>query len=168
MPAKSRRRRKFNLRRVRVTPTLTLSTLGAATVLTGGMTAASSGPYRVISAICSWTQSTLTDGEGPITVGYAHNDYSVGEIKEALEASAALDLGDKVAQEKANRLVRVVGTFRSEPNNDLNDGRPIKTKLNWRMNVGDILNIFAYNESTGALATGTFIRSTGNLWIRDV
>jgi len=108
----------------------------------------------------------LTAGEGPVTVGYAHSDYSVTEIKEAIESALSISVGDKVAQEKANRLIRIVGEISSE-DPILNEGRPIKTKLNWFIPIGKFVNMFAYNNNSSPLTTGAIQNASGNLWVKD-
>ncbi len=115
----------------------------------------------------TWGITGLTVGEGPITVGYAHSDYTVTEIKECLEANTAISQGDKVANEKSNRLVRVVGTLGGSPNSVLNDGKPIATKLNWLITIGDQVNMFFFNEGTSSLTTGAVVNCAGNLWLQD-
>ncbi len=169
MAKKPRRRGRFNLRRVRVSTELALLTLASDTALVGSLTGAAGGAYRVISSVMTWAITKGAAGEGPITVGYAHSDYTVAEIKECLEAFASIDQGDKIAQERANRLIRVVGTISLGAGNMsvLNDGRTVKTKLNWLINIGDSVNQFAFNESTGALTTGAVTNVQGNLWIQD-
>ncbi len=108
----------------------------------------------------------MTAGEGPLTIGYAHPDYTVTEIKECLEAQAAIDLGDKVAQERSNRLIRVIGMIDAE-NDVLNDGMPVTTKLNWVMPAGQTPNLFVFNESTGPLTTGSSVKLAGDMWVKD-
>lgn len=164
--ARKGRKRKFNLRKVRVTPGVALSTLGSVTAITVGCTGSADGAYRCVSINGAWALTGLTEGEGPITVGYAHSDYSVTEIKEALEAITSINVGDKIAQEKANRLVRVVGTLNDGQSADLNDGEPVKTRLNWLIPIGKEINVFAYNEGT-TLTTGASVNMSGDMWIRD-
>ncbi len=161
------RRRKFNLREVRATPAFDLLTLGAVTVKGGNITGAGVRFYRAMIAKFTWDLGGFTAGEGPITVGYAHSDYSTTEIKEAIEVITSIDLGDKIAQEQANRLVRIVGTFRAEANSDLNSGKPISTKLNWGIAVGDSVFVWAYNDSTTQLTTGGHVNLNGSLWVKD-
>ena len=162
-----RRSRRFNLRRVRLTPELNLGTLASDTAITNSVQGGTSTNAMLIaSIIATWNLNGLTAQEGPITVGYAHPDYSVTEIKECLEAAAAIDLGDKVAQERANRLIRIVGTLDQE-NDVLNNGLPVKTKLNWKLPAGQTPNMFAFNEQTGSLTTGATIKLAGNMWVRD-
>lgn len=164
---KGRRRRRFNLRRVRLTPELALSTLASDTALLNAIQGGTSTTaMRIASIIATWSVSGMTGNNGPLTIGYAHPDYSVAEIKECLESQAAIDLGDKVAQERSNRLIRVIGMIDSE-NDVLNDGLPVKTKLNWKMPAGDTPNFFVFNESTSPLDTGASVKLSGNMWVKD-
>ncbi len=131
---KGKGRRRFTLRRVRITPELALGTLGSDTAVTALTTGVGTDTYRFMSAKLTWAIRGLAQGEGPITVGFAHSDYSVTEIKECIESFSLL-LGDKIAQERSNRLVRIVGTILTEEP-QLNDGKPISTKLNWKIAIG--------------------------------
>ncbi len=160
-------RRRYSLRQVRITPEIVLSTLASATAIVSVLTAASTSQYRAISVKATWTIRALTGNEGPVTVGYAHSDYTVVEIKEALEASLSISPGDKVAQERTNRLVRIVGTFGDADQAVLNDGRPIKTRLNWLITIGQSVNMFAFNDSGSALTTGSSVHLFGSLYVKD-
>ncbi len=164
MARKSRKRRSFNLRRVRPTPSLALTTLAASTAKSAGLTGASTSTYRAVSTNMIWIAELLQ--EGPVIVGLAHSDYSVTEIKECIESAGSIDAGDKIAQEKANRLVRMVGTLGVDEDT-LNDGKPIKTRLNWLISIGDEVNVFAYNDSGAVLTTGAIVHVTGDLWVKD-
>ncbi len=108
----------------------------------------------------------LTANDGPIVIGLAHSDYTVTEIKEALEASTAIDAGNLIAQERANRKVRIIGTM-NEVRESLNDGQPISTKLNWLMTIGKTVNLFAYNDGAALLTTGAVVALNGDLWVKD-
>ncbi len=161
-----KRRRRFNLRKVHITPAQALSTLAGVTVITTGLTGAADGAYRLVSAKGIHSILGLTAAEGPVTVGFAHSDYSVTEIKEAIESALSISVGDKVAQEKANRLVRVVGEISAaEPM--LAEGMPVSTKLNWFIPIGKVVNLFAYNNNSGALTTGGIQNFSGDLWVKD-
>ncbi len=168
MPAKYQKRKKgkrrYSLRRVRTTPLVALSTLGSTIAISQGTVGVTTDTYRIISTKLAWSLVGLTAGEGPISFGFAHSDYNVTEIKECLEASA-IDKGDKLAMEKSNRLVRLVGTFNDK--GMYNDGNPKSTRLNWLINIGDQVNIFAYNEAAAALTTGSSLHAVGDLWIKD-
>ncbi len=164
---KPKGRRRYSLRPVRITPELVLSTLGAATVLKADFVGNSDSQYRLISAIGTWTIRGLTAGEGPITVGVAHNDYTVAEIAEALVATNAISQGDKIANERSKRLVRIIGTFGPQGPGNLDDGRPIKTRLNWLFPVGERPAIFAFNDSGSALTTGASVHFMGTIYVKD-
>ncbi len=103
--------------------------------------------------------------------GVAHSDYTAAEIEEALEGTGGIDLGDKIGQERANRLVREIGAFANTPQVSggvgVNDGRPIKTRLNWKISIGDTLVLWARNASGVVFVTGSAIGATGNMWIKD-
>jgi len=79
--AKPKYPRNFQLRRVRITPQQALGTLAPVTVIRQSITVASANAYRCTSIVATWNLSFLTAGEGPITVGFAHSDYSVTEVK---------------------------------------------------------------------------------------
>ncbi len=166
--ANKKRGRKFNLRPVRFESNNPLTTVGDNLVVTAGLTGTSANGYRCKSVKSVWSLKGLTVGQGPIMVGYAHSDYSTTEIKEAIEASGAIDIGNKVAQEQANRLVRIVGQFSGDAADEtLNDGKPLKTKLNWAVGIGDEVSQFAYNDSGAPLTTGAEAGATGTMWIQD-
>ncbi len=163
---KGRGRRRYNLRRVRVSPELALTTLGTDTALIVDFATAADGTYRCMSINGAWAVSGMTAGEGPVTVGIAHGDYTVAEVKECLEQAGSISVGNKVAQEVANRLVRVVG-YAGEAEPMLNEGRPIKTRLNWLIPIGSTISMFAFNEQTSALTTGSRLNFTGDMWVKD-
>ncbi len=158
------------MRPVRVSNEDALGTLGAGIAVTASMTGAANTPYRCKSVTASWVITGSTAAEGPVTVGYAHSDYTQTEIKECLEAFASVDQGDKIARERTSRLVRIVGTISlGSGANRLNNGMPVKTKLNWLINIGDSVNIFSFNENTStALTTGAIVNHQGTIWIQDV
>ncbi len=161
-----RRRRAFNLRPVRTSVVIPMLTTGAQVALTTALTGSADGAYRCMSVKASWRSQELTDADGPLVVGYAHSDYSVTEIKEFIESSAAISVGDKVAQEKSNRLIRIVGTLGDAVDDVLNDGKLISTKLNWLMPIGKAVNAFAYNDGI-TMTTGALVRINGTMWVKD-
>jgi len=122
-------------------------------VASGGITNAPTGTMRFMSIDASYIWSGIADViDDGLEFGVAHSDYSAAEIEEALEAIESIDLGDKVAQEQANRWVRSIGTFASAINTagsaaQFNDGKPVKTKLNWKMSIGDTLVGWVRNGS---------------------
>jgi len=163
----ARKPRRFNLRRVRVSPEEPLLTAVTKVVLTQGVSGASTAQYRAMSLKGTWSISGLDAADGPITVGWAHSDYTITEIKECIEAVASISPGDKIAQEKANRLVRVVGTFVEGGDDNLNNGKPVSTRLNWLITIGQQVNLFAYNDGDTTLTTGAIVNFLGDLWVKD-
>ncbi len=110
---------------------------------------------------------------GPIMIGVAHSDYTLAEIEAFIETTGSWNETDLVQQEVAGRKIRRIGVFPSpravEDEVVLNDGKPIKTKLNWILTEGQSLQFWAYNTGTAAAATtGSVARAEGhaNLWPR--
>ncbi len=164
-----KRKRAFNLRAVRASPSLALGTLASVTAIAGPVYGNADGAYRIMSLSGTWSTENHTAGEGPIVVGFAHGDYTVTEIKEFIESGASISIGNKIANEQANRLIRRVGTFSGLLTEEtLNDGKVIKTRLNWAIPIGTNLNMFAYFDGSDAnLTTGTFVRFNGTGWVKD-
>ncbi len=111
----------------------------------------------VSSIRCTYSLSgyTVVDNVGPIMVGVAHSDYSDAEIEEWIENATSWDEGDLPAQEIANRKIRKIGSIpmvTSLAASPLNDGKPIKTKLNWIINQGQNLKFWAYNHGAAAIS----------------
>ncbi len=124
-------------------------------------------------AVYSLEQFTKIAGDGPILVGVAHSDYTDAEIEQVIENTGSWNEGDKVGQEMAKRLVRQIGIFDIPSDADevsvLNDGKIIKTKLNWILLQGQTLKLWGFNLGSSALATTTpVVRAQGhaNLWPR--
>ncbi len=121
---------------------------------------ASTDKYRLSSIEGIWSCSGLTVGDGPVLVGIAAGDYSLAEIEQCLEAATAIDLGDEIAREQANRKVRVIGLC-SHQEPLINGGQMLKTRLNWLVAIGNQPQIFAYNTSAGSLTTGAAHKFSG-------
>ncbi len=170
---RARRRRAFNLRRVRVATGFAIGALAAVDVISGAITASTTDPLRVMSVDLTYNWSdvgaAIDDG---MEFGLSHSDYTSAEIEECLEQSGSIDLGSKIAQEQANRLVRSVGVMSGNITAGggltFNEGRRKKVKLNWRLSSGDTLNLWARNGSGAVWTTGSAIVVQGDLWVKDV
>lgn len=172
--AKKRRSRRFNLRRVRINAALAAGALASLDVTSGVVINASANPYRLISLDLSYSWSdigaSIDDG---CVFGVAHSDYSAAEIEECLESITSIDRSDKIAQERSNRLVREIGTIAgtgaaiNEGGGSFNDGKPVKTRLNWWMGIGDQLQLWIRNASGTVWTTGSSVTLAGNLWLKD-
>ncbi len=160
------------MRRVRVTSSSAIGALATLDVLVAAMTDAVADKLRLISLIGSWSWGNIQGSvDDSLEFGVAHSDYSAAEVEECLESAAAIDLGDKVAQEQANRLVRSIGIISNEAGaasaGSFNDGKPVRTKLNWLLSAGDTLNVWVRNGSGTVFVTGSAIIFSGNLWVKD-
>jgi len=142
-----------------VDESLVLTTLAARTLAAIAFDETVNERTLVSSLVASWSLDDLTAGAGigPILVGVAHSDYSTAEIEEFIENTGSWDEGDLVQQEVGKRKIRTVGTFESAISGVaaavLNDGKPIKTRLNWILLQGQTLKVWAYNLGTAAVAT---------------
>ncbi len=170
---KRRRARPFNLRKVRINVSTSIGAVAAADLITGPLTAVSTNPYRVMSAELAYSVTDLAafidDGQ---TVGLNHGDYTNAEVEECLEAQGAIDIANLVEQEQANRLVREIGVMAhggssTDSGAALNDGRPVKTKLNWRIGIGDTVSVWIRNGSDTVWTDGSNLLVTGHIWIKD-
>ncbi len=161
--AKKGRRKKMTW--VPVNISLALGTLGSDTVLSTSISTLSEDFYAV-GAKGVWTLSTLTAGEGPIHCGFAHDDYSVAEIEECLDAGASFaGPGSKIEQEQSRRLVRQSGAFAGQLADDALDGGEVNNyPLRFMINSGHGLAIYAYNQSGGNLQTGAILRFSGHVY----
>ncbi len=145
----------------------------AAGIAVSGATGSVNERTLCSSIVCTYSLSEFTPaaGDGPITVGVAHGEYNVTEIKEYLENAGSWTEGDKLAQEIGGRQIRRIGTFRTPDGVTaaavLNDGKPIKTKLNWILNQAQTLDFWAFNDGESALETTDpdfNIQGHANLW----
>ncbi len=169
---KKGRRRSFNLRRVRLAIGVPALALAASDVASGAIHSGVVDPLRVISVNASYSWSNIiTAVDDGLEFGLAHSDYSAAEIEECLEASASIDIGDKLAQEKANRLVRRIGSIAAttiaNSGAAFNDGRQVKTRLNWLLSTGDFIQLWIRNGSTVIWTTGSEVSLIGDMWVKD-
>ncbi len=162
--AKNRKPRYKGYRKLPVTANIALGTLGSEALIGQLNGETFNEERRILSAELTWAIEDLASADGPVQVGLAHGDYTDAEIEQCLEAVGAWDEGDKIAQEQAKRLVRIVGMV-SEEETVLNDGLAIKTRLNWRIATSDTLRWWARNRGD-AMTTGAEILISG--WLHTV
>jgi len=137
-----------------------LGTLAARTaVLESTATVVDTTRVTSIEVMYSLANFTPTADVGPIMVGVAHSDYTLAEVEAFIELASSWTAANLVNREISNRLIRRIGTFEipalATESAVLNDGKPIKTKLNWRLSEGQGLNFWAYNLGESALVTTT-------------
>ncbi len=169
MARKPRRRRRWtaNMQNVNLFHVQALGTVQSSTLVTTAMLAAGDNEYRLLSLNGYWSIRGATAGEGPIICGVAHSDYSIAEIEEFLENETQLTRGDVIAtREIGKRLVRRIGQFSVIGTDEvLNDGLPVKVRLNWPMSEDSVPAIWAYNFSGAQLTTGAVVSFTGKMTI---
>ncbi len=171
--AKGKRRRMGRYIRGNVNEGLGLGTLAGLTLIAAPFDDTVTERTLISSLVASWSVEGYTgaSGDGPIMCGIAHSDYSAAEIEAWIENTQGWQEGDQIAREVGQRKVRVIGTFPSIASNAdtavLNDGKKIKTKLNWILNAGQTLDMWAYNLGSGAITGGTLhANGHANLWPR--
>ncbi len=127
----------------------------------------------ISSLVAVWSNLGLTPaaGVGPIMVGIAHSSYTAAQIEEWIENTGAWSEGSLVNQEIAKRKIRRIGVFDNRAaatqTVTLNDGKAIKTKLNWILTQGQGLAFWTYNMGTAAVATTSPVANAqghANLW----
>ncbi len=150
-----------------------LTTLASRTVKGTDFDEAVNERTLVSSIEATYTMSDFTPaaGVGPIMVLIAHSDYTEAEVEEFIENTGSWNEGDLVQKEVGQRRIRVIGIFLDPANSTvstvLNDGRPIKTKLNWVLLQGQKLKLCGYNLGSAPIATTVpSIVASGhaNLW----
>lgn len=149
-----------------VLPVSSQVTLGTATsgTVVQGATSTLARECLILSAKLMWSWRGFTAGEGPIQIGLVHNDLTVAETAEALDATPGQP-SDIIEREQASRPVRQVG-FASiiEPSGVLSDGRLMKTKLMIKLDDGFSINLWARNISGAQLTTGGIVLANGHLF----
>ncbi len=166
---KHKGKRRSGVIAVEVDGSLALSTLASETVLASNISPSESvegNTLYAISADLLISLRNMTAGEGPIIVGCAHDDYSVTEIQEALQADN-LDFTNKIEQEQGRRQVRRWGQFAVISSQEvLNDGKPLRVYIRIPMELGHQIKIWAWNKSGAVLTTGGVLTWSGKLFVR--
>ncbi len=159
-----------------ISGTISLATLGNVTALLTDVFGNSlTEDLYAISGDISAQVIGLTAGEGdPLNFGFAHGDYSVTEVKEALEVKL-LGPGNKIEQERSRRLLRKIGSFMADTVSHVTMklyGRggagQTRTKIKFMIQSGKTLNLYVYNNSGAALTTGASIKFQGTIYGRWV
>ena len=174
---KGRPKRKFRrYLRGNVDEKLSLPTLAAQAAAVGAFGEAVTEKTFVTSLIATWAlqEFTVQAGDGPVMVGVMHSDYTQAELEEFIENTGSWNEASLVqTKEIGRRLIKVVGIFRTPTAVGqaavLNDGRPIRTRLNWMLTSGQTLDLWAYNLGSSAFGTTVpdlFVQGHVNLWPR--
>ncbi len=169
------RRRMGRYIRGNVDETLALTTLASRTLISANFDDTVTERTLLSSIVASWSLSGMTAGDniGPVLMGVAHSDYSSAEIEAWVENFQGWQEGDQIAREVGQRKVRIAGQLGSPASvgetEVLNNGNKLKMKLNWILNAGDTLKLWAYNLGSAAIATTVpdiHVEGHVNLWPR--
>ncbi len=145
---------------------MALSTLASGALITQVFDESVAEEAIMTSLVASWALDNIVAGQGPLQFGVAHSDYTGPEILEVIANTGSWDLGNKVAQEQAKRLVRTIGFMVIEEDTGtddvrFNDGKPVKTKLNWVLQTGDTIQMWVFNPAA-TLTGNPILRAAGH------
>lgn len=162
----ARKRRIKGYEAVRINESLALGGLNDRTVVAQGLTTSPEDGHS------RWNWSfegfisikDQTGGEGPIVVGCCHGDYTVTEVKEALEATDT-NTEDQILLEQSRRKVRTWGIFTGKDSDGYlnNNTRSQKHKIKFSTSEGNSVSVFAYNDSGAALTAGAVVHLYGTI-----
>ncbi len=151
------------------------TTLAANTLVGANIGQVTIDTCRISSIRGVWTLTNFTPvNNTTVVVGVAHSDYTDAEVEGWLESAGSWDRGNTTAREVRSRMCRTIGTFRVGATGSasdvavLNDGRPIKTKLNWLLTEGQTIKLWVFNGGAAAYATTAPVvemQGTANLWV---
>ncbi len=160
MARKGRGRRRAYLRG-KIDHNQLMGTLAGVTAITANLSSNQTLVQRawLSSIVCTYAIQNYTPGGtvGPLIVGVCHSDYVATEVDSWMESNSSWDTGDMIAREIGQRKMRVIGVFRTPTatnlSTHLNDGKPIRTKCGWQLEIGQTVKFFFYNDGTTAFAT---------------
>ncbi len=152
---------------------IALGTLGADTgILAASDTVIDRTLISSVVATYSLSNLTATANAGPLEVGVAHSDYTLAEIEAWIELPTSWKETDMLDREILSRKIRRIAMFDFPVGGTgaytVNDGKAVKTKLNWIVTNGQGLVFWIYNRGTVALADNANVDISGhaNLWPR--
>lgn len=122
----------------------------------------------IISVDYSFHWRDAVAGEGPMEVGFHHNEYSSTELLEALDPET-LGPADLIKQEHQKRLVRRVGTIpvvTNSPSTLPADGRLDRRKIGFTVPAGDALSMFIVNRSGATLTNNPTLECFGTIYLK--
>ncbi len=107
------------------------------------------------------TNESIAAGDGPIYIGIADGELTAPEIAEQLAQNGPLGRNDNLRTERGMRPIWVLDVFGPGQQNGTGDKAfhgMAKKNLRWTFSNPAGWNWFAFNQSGGALVTGTVIR----------
>ncbi len=155
------------MRRVRYSVQQGIGALDTFDVSKQTLFAAADAKYRILSLqyTANWNDIKAVE-DNSLTFGVAHGAYSAAEIEEALEATTSINQGNLIARERANRMIRILGSINGNVDavNEsaiFDHGKEHKVRLNWEIPIGVTLDTFVFNRSTVIWTTGSDLGIAG-------
>ncbi len=142
---------------------ITLGTLANNTALKEDAALVATEDFRLISMEMTAALVGSTATETPISLYLVNDELSVTEIKESIEANGPLGRSDRLAQERAERAVFLLGTFLGNGANLHLHGADaqntvVKKTIRWSFSNAQGWSVIAFNHSGQALTTGAVVR----------
>ncbi len=162
-PPKNRRRRQQGIAAVPLSGSVALATLADEAVILAALSGGLVDPFYAISADVAINAVAGTGGE-MVLVGLSHGDYSVTEVKEALEVEILGKSVDMINLERARRKVRDVSLLNLGAQKDEVEVK--RVPLRFTLGTGKTLNLFVKNRSGAALTTGALVKISGKMYGR--
>ncbi len=148
---------------------LALGTLADETIAKVSLTTDLAEDFFAVSTDITVSVEGHTATEDPLGWGVAHDDYTVAELKEYVDANLT-DPGQKIEQERARRKVRRGGVLHSMGGSQTelisNGGQEKRIPLRFSINDGNTLAGWVMNHSGAALTTGSIVTFTGTIFGR--
>ncbi len=146
-----------------VSEVLGLGTLAPDTVIATVFDNVVDDRTRITSVVATYALQDHIAGEGPLVFGIAHGGYTVAEIQEWFDEAGSWNESDLIGNEVGARMIRTVGSFDGQTTSEkFNNGRPVKTKLNWILNEGATLALWCVNRDDNALTSATALVADGH------
>ncbi len=93
-----------------------------------------------------------------VSFGVAKSDYSAAEVETWVENSSGFKRENLISQEISKRMIKQIGMFSPRAVTaaqqvvaTINEGMPIKTRLNWRILANTTLLFWVYNGGPTAI-----------------
>ncbi len=170
--AHRKRRRRTPVRPANIDLEFALGTLADQTLLGSELNDNVDRDQFILSVEAIYAMRNHTTGEGPIMVGFAHDDYTDAEIEAWIENTQGWSQADLIQQEiqQRGKRIKIVGSFPVLQGSDavLNEGRPIKTAARFTLLQSAGLKFWAYNQAGAALTTGTVVIVDGHAWLKAI
>ncbi len=172
------RRKKRSWQSIEIDVDIDIGTAGlAAKDLVAALMSETADDNFIATSVSATYTLTLEQAAQPnslsnIAIGLAKSDYSAAEVETWIENSTGFKRADLVAQEISRRMIKNIGTFMPVSvtaaelvSTVLNDGLPIKTRLNWRIVEDTTLLFWVYNggENNVVISGNQKVRVIGQI-----